>query len=222
MTFRQSFLSDFLYSLLRVEEYRENGLYNNEQMYYNASTTKGGIHNIRPRGNSYLEARDQMMNVQCSEGKGNMRTLEQKVDILVRYCAAESEQVRRYYHADLQSILADGGPMDVRRSIDRALSDLGIPDHLLGYAYLQSAITLVVQQPDAAYAVTSCIYPTVAMRFSTTAQLVERAIRHAVERGWSRCDSTMREMYFGGKIRPNRQKPTNAEFIARIANLVRG
>ena len=150
-----------------------------------------------------------------------MRTLEQKVDILVRYCAAESEQARRYYHADLQSILTSGERMDARRSIDRALSDLGIPDHLLGYAYLQAAIYLVVRQPEAAYAVTGCVYPAVAMRYSTTAQLVERAIRHAVERGWSRCDESMREMYFGGKLRPGRRKPTNAEFIARIANVVR-
>jgi two-component system response regulator (stage 0 sporulation protein A) len=150
-----------------------------------------------------------------------MRTLEQKVDILVRYCAAESEQARRYYHADLQSILTSGERMDARRSIDRALSDLGIPDHLLGYAYLQAAIDLVVRQPEAAYAVTGCVYPAVAMRYSTTAQLVERAIRHAVERGWSRCDESMREMYFGGKLRPGRRKPTNAEFIARIANVVR-
>ena len=161
------------------------------------------------------------MNVVCNEGKGNMRTLEQKVDILVRYCAAESEQARRYYHADLQSILTSGERMDARRSIDRALSDLGIPDHLLGYAYLQAAIDLVVRQPEAAYAVTGCVYPAVAMRYSTTAQLVERAIRHAVERGWSRCDESMREMYFGGKLRPGRRKPTNAEFIARIANVVR-
>jgi two-component system response regulator (stage 0 sporulation protein A) len=150
-----------------------------------------------------------------------MRTLEQKVDILVRYCAAESEQARRYYHADLQSILTSGERMDARRSIDRALSDLGIPDHLLGYAYLQAAIDLAVRQPEAAYAVTGCVYPAVAMRYSTTAQLVERAIRHAVERGWSRCDESMREMYFGGKLRPGRRKPTNAEFIARIANVVR-
>jgi hypothetical protein len=31
----------------------------------------------------------------------------------------------------------------------------------------------------------------------------------------------MREHYFGGKIKPGRQRPTNAEFIARIANIVR-
>lgn len=161
------------------------------------------------------------MNVIEGFGKGNMRTLEQKVDVLVRYCAAESEQARRQYQANLQSMLAVAPLMDLRGSIDRALSDLGIPSHLLGYAYLQTAIDLVVGHPEAAYAVTSCVYPGVAMRYGTTAQLVERAIRHAVERGWSRCDEAVREMYFGGKIHSARQKPTNAEFIARIANLVR-
>ena len=161
------------------------------------------------------------MNFEVSEGKGNMRTLEQKVDILVRYCAAESEQARQYYYADLQSILTAAPCMDVRRSVDRALADLGIPAHLLGYAYLQAAISMVVEQPDSAYAITGIVYPGVAMRYSTTAQLVERAIRHAVERGWSRCDSAMREQYFGGRIRSGRYKPTNAEFIARIATLVR-
>ena len=163
------------------------------------------------------------MNLECAEGmeKGNMRTLEQKVDILVRYCAAETEQARQYYRADLLNILTAVPRTDVRSSIDRALADLGIPDHLLGYAYLQAAIDLVVREPEAAYAVTGCVYPGVARRYGTTAQLVERAIRHAVERGWGRCDEAMREMYFGGKIRPGRQKPTNAEFIARIANVVR-
>ena len=160
------------------------------------------------------------MNLNEGIEKGNIRTLEQKVDILVRYCAAESEQARQHYYADLQNMLIAPEKADLRSSIDRALSDLGVPAHLLGYAYLQAAITMVVQQPEAAFAVTLCVYPGVAMRYGTTAQLVERAIRHAVERGWGRCDSAMRERYFGGKIRSGRQKPTNAEFIARIANIV--
>ena len=109
--------------------------------------------------------------------KGNMRTLEEKVDILVRYCMADSEQQRRHYFVDLQTLLGAPTQRDVKSEIDRALSDLGVPDHLLGYAYLQAAISMVVQQPEAAYAITSCVYPGVAMRFGTTAQLVERAIR---------------------------------------------
>ena len=153
--------------------------------------------------------------------KGNMRTLEQKVETLMRYCVAESEQLRRHYHVDLQAMLGNSGPKDVRAAVDRALADLGVPDNLLGYGYLQTAISLVVEQPEAAYSVTGFVYPGVARYCGTTPQLAERAIRHAIESGWSRCDRSMRELYFGGKIKPGRKKPTNAEFIARIANVVR-
>lgn len=151
----------------------------------------------------------------------NMRTLEQKVDTLMRYCIAESEQMRRHYHVDLQEMLGVAGKSNLRKTVDRALSDLGIPDHLLGYAYLQTAISLVVEAPEAVYAITSFVYPRVALHYGTTGRLAERAIRHAIETGWSRCDGAMREHYFGGKIKPGRQRPTNAEFIARIANIVR-
>ena len=113
--------------------------------------------------------------------KENMRALEQKVDTLMRYCVAESEQVRRHYHVDLQAMLGNPAQKDVRSEIDRALSDLGVPDHLLGYAYLQCAIAIVVEQPECIYTVTALIYPNIARRFGTTASLVERAIRHAVE-----------------------------------------
>lgn len=161
------------------------------------------------------------MNAVCNDGKGNMRTLEQKVDILLRYCAAESEQARQHYHADLQRLLTTPRAPDLQGRIDRALADLGIPAHLLGYVYLQAAIELVARQPDAVFSVMLCVYPGVAMRYSTTASLVERAIRHAVERGWSRCDAAAWELYFGGRLCTGHRKPTNAEFIASIANAVR-
>ncbi len=153
--------------------------------------------------------------------KGNMSALEEKVDTLLRYCVADSAQLRRHYHGDLQAMLGASAQDDVRTQIDRALSDLGVPDHLLGYRYLQAAIAQAVEEPDAVHGLSGFLYPAVARRYGTTAALVERAIRHAVESGWSRCDAGMRQLYFGGKIRPGRQKPTNAEFIARIANIVR-
>ena len=153
--------------------------------------------------------------------KGNMSALEEKVDMLMRYCVAESAQLRRHYHGDLQAMLGYPSRADVGGHIDRVLADLGVPDHLLGYRYLQMAIAQVVEDPDAIHGLTAILYPTVARRYGTTAQLVERAIRHAVESGWSRCDERMRMLYFGGKIRPGKQKPTNGEFIARVANVVR-
>lgn len=166
-----------------------------------------------------MELMEQIGNAQ---EKGNMSTLEQKVDTLMRYCIAESDPVRRHYHVDLLALLGTVKRRDARSEIDRALADLGVPDHLLGYAYLQTAIAMVVDQPDAVHNITGAVYPAVARRYATTAQLAERSIRHAIESGWNRCDFAMQQLYFGGKIKPSRSKPTNAEFIARIANIVRG
>ena len=153
--------------------------------------------------------------------KGNMSALEEKVDTLMRYCIAQSEQARRHCHVDLRAMLGSQQENTVETAIDQALADLGVPDHLLGYRYLQCAIRMVVAEPDAVYCVTTLLYPGVARRYGTTAALVERAIRHAVECGWNRCDGAMREHYFGGKIKPGRLRPTNAEYIARLANIVR-
>ena len=158
---------------------------------------------------------------ETGRSKGNMSALEEKVDMLMRYCVAETAQLRRHYHGDLQAMLGSPERDDMGSRIDRVLSDLGVPDHLLGYRYLQDAIARAAEEPELIHGLTGSLYPCVARRYGTTAQLVERAIRHAVESGWSRCDESMRELYFGGKIRPGRQKPTNAEFIARIANIVR-
>lgn len=151
----------------------------------------------------------------------NMSALEEKVDTLLRYCVADSAQLRRRYQLELLALLGAHARNEMASQIDGILLDLGIPDHLLGYGYLRSAISKVVQDPELAHCVTGALYPAVARQFGTTGQLVERAIRHAVESGWSRCQESMRQRYFGGKIRPGKQKPTNAEFIARVANIIR-
>ena len=150
-----------------------------------------------------------------------MSALEEKVEVLMRYCVADTAQLRRHYQGDLQAMLGGASRNDLAGRIDRVLSDLGVPDHLLGYGYLQTAIVRAVKEPESVHYLTGMLYPSVARRYGTTASLVERAIRHAVESGWNRCDEAMRDLYFGGKIRPGRQKPTNAEFIARVANIVR-
>ncbi|MCI7623921.1 MAG: sporulation initiation factor Spo0A C-terminal domain-containing protein, partial [Clostridiales bacterium] len=47
---------------------------------------------------------------------------------------------------------------------------------------------------------------------------VERAIRHAIEVGWSRGNIEVLEKYFGYSTNPNRGKPTNSAFIATISD----
>ena len=69
--------------------------------------------------------------------------------------------------------------------------------------------------------ITFLLYPRLAATFNSTAARVERSIRHLVEVTWTRGDLTILDRYFGNTISPDKGKPTNGEFIARIANVVR-
>ena len=153
-----------------------------------------------------------------------MSALERKVEALMQFCTADCEQTRGKYHLRLRQLMDPQNmqnPLDALDPIDRALADLGIPDHLLGYGYLQTAIALCLEDPMMIYNVTYVLYPMVARRHDTRAQLVERSMRNAIECGWLRCDLDMQRRYFGEKVNPDRCKPTNVEFIARICNIIR-
>ena len=156
--------------------------------------------------------------------KRNMRTLEMKVDALLLYCTADSEDIRKIYHHGLRQLM-NSDPILVARNdserIDKLLADLGIPDHLMGYGYLQSALRIVMQKPEAIYAVTTWMYPAIAKEHNTHPKAVERSIRTAIEIGWTRCSLDVQQRYFGGKVDPSRSKPTNSEFIARACHVLR-
>ena len=61
----------------------------------------------------------------------------------------------------------------------------------------------------------------VAEKYDTTPSRVERAIRHAIELAWDRGNTDMISHYFGYTINLEKGKPTNGEFIARMANVLR-
>ena len=48
-----------------------------------------------------------------------------------------------------------------------------------------------------------------------------RSIRHLIEVTWSRGDLDVLDKYFGNTISASRGKPTNGEFIARMANVIK-
>ena len=69
--------------------------------------------------------------------------------------------------------------------------------------------------------VTKLLYPTIAKHFKTTDQKVERAIRNAIEVSWSRGNVETFEKIFGYSVASGRTRPTNSEYIARIADNIR-
>ena len=65
------------------------------------------------------------------------------------------------------------------------------------------------------------LYPTVAEKYSSTPQKVERAIRNAIESAWERGNPDSIDAMFGYTVNYTKGKPTNSEFIAMIADRVR-
>lgn len=110
---------------------------------------------------------------------------------------------------------------ELERYITGVMLDVGVPAHLKGYHYLRDAILLSGRDMEVVSSVTKLLYPTIAKRFKTTEQKVERAIRNAIEVSWSRGNAETFEEMFGYSARTGRNRPTNSEYIARIADKIR-
>ena len=105
--------------------------------------------------------------------------------------------------------------------ITNVLHEMGVPAHIKGYRYLRNAIKLVINEVDYLGAVTKKLYPAVAENFDTTSSRVERAIRHAIEVVWKRGNEEALNKYFGSTVSTESGKPTNSQFIAKIADKLR-
>ena len=117
--------------------------------------------------------------------------------------------------------IANMNEVDLERYVTRIMLDMGIPAHLKGYHYLREAIILSGKDMEAVSSVTKLLYPTVAKRFKTTDQKVERAIRNAIEVSWTRGNVDTFEELFGYSVWTGKGRPTNSEYIARIADKIR-
>ena len=110
---------------------------------------------------------------------------------------------------------------ELERYITEIMLDIGVPAHLKGYHYLRDAILLSGKDMEVVSSVTKLLYPTIARHFRTTDQKVERAIRNAIEVSWFRGNVDTFEELFGYSVQSGKSRPTNSEYIARIADKIR-
>ena len=152
-----------------------------------------------------------------------MNILEKKVEAMMQLCVADNEKDKEKIREEIRYYLMQRqrDSIDPEQEIRRILLELGSPDHLVGHPYVIRAILLVIQDRLYINNITFGLYPQLAVEFDTTPARVERAIRHLIEVTWSRGDLDILEHYFGNTVSASRGKPTNGEFIARIANVVR-
>lgn len=101
------------------------------------------------------------------------------------------------------------------------LSGIGMRSALKGFDYLAWATALACENEARLEAVGEKIYAPIAEEFGTTAQNVERLIRHAVERTMDGERAKGVYGFFGNTIDPTRGKPTNAQCISALAERLR-
>lgn len=136
--------------------------------------------------------------------------------IITKPCGAREiiHCARELAGAEKMPSVRDFDPM-----ISEALIRFGIMPHHQGYRYLRESIRRALSDADALRGVTKILYPELARENRTTAQNVERAIRHAINSAWERYDSEQRSVYFGDAVRFD-SRPSNSALIALLAEFV--
>lgn len=102
--------------------------------------------------------------------------------------------------------------------LDILLLALGHRDDLSGTEYLRDAVLLYA---DGYTQITKELYPEVAKIYGTKPTSVERCIRHSIEQAAIASGGDAWGKVFGNSIDPNKGRPTNGAYIARLARLVR-
>ncbi len=100
---------------------------------------------------------------------------------------------------------------DIRARLAGLLQTLDISGKLNGYGYLLEAVPYFGDHPG--LSITKELYPAVAACCGSKASQVERSIRSAIQTAWERQPEAWSAWF------PHR--PTNAEFISRLAELLR-
>ena len=114
-----------------------------------------------------------------------------------------------------------GSGLNLFSEVTNVMHKIGIPAHVKGYQYIREAILMVVEEVSLLGAVTKELYPGIAKKYDTASSRVERGIRHAIELSWERGHTDTLKQIFGYSMNIDRQKPTNSEFIAILADKFR-
>lgn len=110
---------------------------------------------------------------------------------------------------------------DLRRRIQSILNEIGMAAGTKGYRDVTEAIYKVVERGNAVSGMTKELYPEIAKAFGTNANCVERNIRNAIESAWTHGDRERQQFYMGHAAKPDDARPSNRDFINKIANLLR-
>ena len=100
-----------------------------------------------------------------------------------------------------------------------ALMELRVPTKYLGFEFLVYAILL--QHSDPTRALNNDIYLEIKLHYrQASEEQVEQAMRDAIKAGWRRGSKTAWDWYFSYDGESVTKRPSNSEFISRLAYIV--
>lgn len=122
---------------------------------------------------------------------------------------------------DLSRSLAPAAAVgtDPGSRVSGLLLTLGVRPKLRGFACLREAVLLSAREEHVS--VTKVLYPEVAKRCGCRSTHVERNIRSAIDAAWAARDENIWRLYFLQDDAGNVERPTNADFISRLADSLR-
>lgn len=98
--------------------------------------------------------------------------------------------------------------------IQELLLDIGIPTHLLGFAYIAHGLELAFDNPEYIMRIGKLMYADVAKQYNTTPLCVERCIRHAIHTGWTSGNYELLSAVFRNYTVEN--IPANRRFLSEL------
>ncbi len=105
---------------------------------------------------------------------------------------------------------------DLRSAVSNMLLRLGFKTKLDGFTYLQAAIPLFAEDPS--QPVTKELYIKVADMYNKECRQVERSIRNAIDIAWNKGDPSAWQTFFPTAPGIPVPRPSNREFISRMAH----
>ena len=109
---------------------------------------------------------------------------------------------------------------ELEKIVTDIIIKMGITANLIGFRYIRTSLILAVNDMNMLNYITKSLYSDVAALYNTTAERVERGIRHAIEVAWYKGNRKYIESFFDYTIPTDGEKPTNAKFIAMVAEKV--
>lgn len=109
---------------------------------------------------------------------------------------------------------------NVQQVIMVLLIELGVPTHYDGFDYLVKAVHIFCEDPT--QMIMKGLYPAIARQYDRfiDASHIEQAIRGAIQYAWKRHDEQTWLRYFPPNEEGTLTKPTNTEFVSRLAYVV--